>query len=176
MAMTDEERREKERVRLRRWRAANPEAARDAKARWRARNPEQARDVDRRWRTANPEPKREKVQRSRRWRVNNPSKYLLCRCIASAKIRGQECTITVEYIEALLAPMVCSATGLPLSLEHGGDSARNPWAPSVDRLDNSKGYVPGNVRVVCWAFNMMRCDFPDEVVFALARAVAARAP
>jgi hypothetical protein len=29
---------------------------------------------------------------------------------------------------------------------------------------------------VCCAFNTMRNEYPDEVVFALAKAVAARAP
>ena len=74
----------------------------------------------------------------------------------------------------MLKPMACEATGLPLLLEWKGPSGSNPWAPSVDRLDNSLGYVPGNVRIVCWAFNNMRGDFPDEVVETLVRACHAK--
>lgn len=114
------------------------------------------------------------IEKSRQWKTDNPAWAMLGRCRYSAKRRGQECTITVADIEALLAPMVCSVTGLPLTLEASGSSKSNPWAPSVDRIDGSKGYVPGNIRVVCWAFNMMRCDFPDEVVMTLAEALVRR--
>ncbi len=116
------------------------------------------------------------IEKSRQWKTNNPAKAMLGRCRGSAKARGHECTITAADIEALLAPMACSVTGLPLTLEAGGNSKSNPWAPSVDRIDCSKGYVPGNIRVVCWAYNMMRGDFPDEVVMTLAEAVVSRRP
>ena len=106
-----------------------------------------------------------------------PAMHLHKSCRRSAKRRGHECTITVEMIEEMLAPMTCSVTGLPLTWAHPGGSSRdNPWAPSIDRLDNAIGYVPGNVRLVCWAFNKMRSEWPDDVVLMLAKAVIARAP
>lgn len=111
---------------------------------------------------------------SRRWKTANLARKLLHQCKASARYRGHECTLTVELLETLLQSMVCSATGLPLSLEWKGPSGSNPWAPSVDRLNNSLGYAPGNVRIVCWAFNNMRGDFPDEVVETLVRAYSSR--
>lgn len=151
------------------WVAANRQTAR----RWQEENPERLRERVRRWKADNPEKPREA---SRRWQASNPAKKLLGQCRRRARDRGRECTITAEMIEAMLAPMLCSATGLPLSLEHGGDSARNPWAPSIDRIDCSKGYVPGNVRVVCALYNIARGDFPDEAVMTMAKALAARAP
>lgn len=126
----------------------------------------------RHWRNENPE---KNLAASNHWKSKNRAKFLLLQCHRRAKARGHECAITVEMIETMLAPMTCSATGLSLTWEHSGSSKANPWAPSIDRIDCSRGYVPGNVRLVCWAFNMMRGDFPDEVVFALAKALAARA-
>lgn len=126
------------------------------------------RAVTRQWKADNPE---KMDDANRRWKAGNRARYLLNQCRGSAKKRRQECSITADDIEKMLAPMVCATTGLPLTWEHGGGSARNPWAPSVDRIDCSKGYVPGNVRVVCWAFNQMRGDFPDEVVLMLAKAL-----
>lgn len=128
---------------------------------------ERNRDAGRRQYAENPDKKREA---SRRWRAEHPARQLLRQCRQSAKARGLECAITAEMIEAMLAPMTCSATGLPLSLEHDASSSRNPWAPSVDRIDCAIGYRPGNIRIVCWAFNQMRGDFPDEVVRTLAEA------
>lgn len=111
-----------------------------------------------------------------RWRGENYAQKLLGACRGSAKQRGHECTITAEDVEAMLAPMTCSVTGLPLSLGHDGDTSRNPWAPSIDRVDCSKGYVPGNVRVVCVLYNLARSDFRDEDLLKVAKAVAERAP
>lgn len=109
---------------------------------------------------------------------SQPASHLLRNCRGSAKQRGQECTITAEDIEAMLKPMTCAATGLPLTWKRdgGGSTRANPWAPSIDRIDCALGYVPGNVRVVCWAFNQMRGDFPDEVVRTLAEAIVSRRP
>lgn len=153
----------------RRRQADNPERHRESTRRWKAENPE----AGRRWYAENTERHRENT---RRWIAENPARQLLNRCRGSAKQRGHECTITVEMIEKMLVPMVCSVTGLPLSLEHGGESARNPWAPSIDRLDCSKGYVPGNVRMVCALYNLARNDFPDEDFMKVVKALAARAP
>ncbi len=131
------------------------------------------RERTRRWSAENPESSR---KATRRWNAQNPARKLLNQCRNSAKARGRECTITVEMIEGMLAPMTCSATGLPLTWEHGGDSARNPWAPSIDRIDPTKGYVDSNVRVVCVLYNLARNNFPDEAVMTMARALAERAP
>jgi len=111
---------------------------------------------------------------SRRWKQANTARRLLHQCKASARYRGHECTISEGLLNELLKGMTCSVTGLPLALEWKGPSGTNPWAPSVDRLNNLLGYVPGNVRIVCWAFNNMRGDFPDEVVETLVRAYASK--
>lgn len=105
------------------------------------------------------------------WRESTPASALLYSCRKSAKARGLECSLTLEQVIELARPMVCSVTKLPLRWDKEGDSFRNPWAPSIDRLDNSRGYHPDNVRLVCCAFNIMRSDFSDDVVRTLARAV-----
>ncbi len=46
---------------------------------------------------------------------------------------------------------------------------RDPWAPSLDRIDNSKGYSPDNVRVTSWIWNLMRGALTvDEALSAVA--------
>ncbi len=47
---------------------------------------------------------------------------------------------------------------------------RAPWAPSVDRIDSSKGYVPGNVRLVCVAANLAMNEWGEDVLARVARA------
>lgn len=155
------------------WMDAFREATRDAGRRSRASDPEAHREKCRRQYAQNPEAERAAC---RRWALKNPAKKLLIQCRDSARRRGRDCTITAEHLDALLGPMTCSATGLPLTLENDSSTVRNPWAPSVDRLDNSKGYAPGNVRIVCAIYNMMRADWSDDVVLRVVRALADRAP
>jgi hypothetical protein len=104
---------------------------RESSSRWIAKNPEKVRDKARRYREENPEKARDAVNA---WRFKYPARQLLKQCKQSAAKRKLECSITEEDVEAMLAPMTCSATGLPLTWEWDGSATRRPWAPSIDRL------------------------------------------
>jgi hypothetical protein len=64
----------------------------------------------------------------------------------------------------------CAVTGLPME-QHSGVGSRNDYRGSLDRIDSSKGYVPGNVRWVCWFVNSMRLDRQDAQLFLHAKAI-----
>ena len=54
----------------------------------------------------------------------------------------------------------CALTGFEMSHEIGNGRA---WANiSIDRIDPTKGYERGNVRLVCAAVNLMRNDMTDD--------------
>lgn len=63
------------------------------------------------------------------------------------------CTLTLADVSALLEPMQCSVTGVPVGKANG---KRGPWSPAIDRVRPARGYVPGNVRLVCWRFSELR--------------------
>jgi hypothetical protein len=105
----------------------------------------------------------------------NRTQVLFNNCRSSARRRGQACTLTLDDVQAMLRPMVCSVTGVPLSWDWDGPGA-NPWAPSIDRIDGSDGYHLENVRVVCWAFNQARGAWPDGVVRTWVMSLVAGAP
>ena len=55
------------------------------------------------------------------------------------------------------------------------DYARTaPWKASVDRIDPKKGYVKGNVRLVCSAVNSAMMDFGEPVLYVIAEALLQR--
>ncbi len=112
------------------------------------------------------DPDRER-EATRRWRENNPVRSLWAQIKGNAKTRGRELGITYEDLLHLLEPMTCAVTGHHLSWLWDGEGD-NPWAPSLDRIDCSKGYLKGNVRVVCWAYNVARRNWPDAVVREMA--------
>ncbi len=63
----------------------------------------------------------------------------------------------------------CAITNVPLKLERGeGDVWENC---SVDRIDNSIGYMQGNIRLVCRAVNMMRSNMGDELLYYWCRKI-----
>ena len=145
------------------------EKSREKARRAREENPEKAREANRRWHKNNPERAKEGC---RRWRLENVERAMLGQARNRARRRGQECTITEADVGSLIASGVCAITGLPFVLDWDGPSVKNPWAPSLDRIDGACGYVPGNVRAVCWIVNHMRGDYPDDVLAKAARAVA----
>ena len=48
-----------------------------------------------------------------------------------------------------------------------GIASRNPSQPSPDKIDPSKGYVKGNIRVISWRANNLRCNGTLEEFEAL---------
>lgn len=112
--------------------------------------------------------------RSRAWQAANPARYFFRCSRKSAAKRGLAFDITREHVAELMAPMRCAATGLRLVWE-GPSRRRSPVAPSLDRIDSARGYEPGNVRVVCYAYNTMKGSWTDEECLVIAKALVANA-
>jgi hypothetical protein len=73
-----------------------------------------------------------------------------------ARIGGLDCTITKDDI---VIPETCPVLGIPLVARVGaGRSNRDEVenSPSLDRIDNSKGYVPSNIAVISMRANMIK--------------------
>lgn len=63
----------------------------------------------------------------------------------------------------------CELTGLAFDIGKGSWS-RRPYAPSIDRIDSSKGYTTDNCRVVCVAINLAMNEWGEDVYKAVAMA------
>ena len=76
-----------------------------------------------------------------------------------AKRSGVPCTITVEDV---IIPKKCPVLDIVLKdtrkRDSQGDHKASPNSPSIDRIIPSKGYVPGNIRVISHRANRMRGD------------------
>jgi hypothetical protein len=73
-----------------------------------------------------------------------------------ARMSGLECTITVDDI---VIPKTCPVLGISLFARIGaGRSNRDQVenSPSLDRIDNGKGYIPNNIAVISMRANMIK--------------------
>jgi hypothetical protein len=63
-------------------------------------------------------------------------------------------TPTIDEAWILEQPMLCPYLGLDLE----PSAKKSLRQPSLDRIDNSKGYTPENTRLTCLAWNLLRND------------------
>lgn len=135
---------------------------RKAFAEWTAKNPERV--AFHRKKQASKGQLRQKVRRS------NPvvkAKTL----VNTARVRARKAGICFDLTwEFILQKMIesefrCSKTGVFYDFEtlQYSKQNRNPFGPSIDRIDNNEGYTTDNVQVVCWFYNLAKSTF-DEVV------------
>jgi hypothetical protein len=73
---------------------------------------------------------------------DRPERVLLESAIHRAKLKKLECNITVDDI---VIPDICPILGIKLFKGHGKKCDNSP---TLDRIDNDKGYIKGNVIVV----------------------------
>ncbi len=95
-----------------------------------------------------------------KWHRNNPEKYLLKSARTRAKRDNKEFNLDISDI---LIPEFCPALGIRLTNIREGGKPR-ATTPSLDRKDNSIGYIKGNVFVISWRANQLKSNMSiDEM-------------
>jgi hypothetical protein len=177
----------------REWRKNNPEKVRKYNDNFRTKNPEYAK----KYREENAEKLK---QKNKQWREEHPEKVkqysIKKRIDAETNIdkfvdivyrgmidrtrkrneKGREhemLDFDREFLKKKIIRSngVCSVSGLPLSFKKG-----DPCVVSVDRKNNSKGYVKSNIQIVAACVNKARQDFTIKQFVALCKAVAKNNP
>lgn len=66
--------------------------------------------------------------------------------------------ISREYLDSIFGSS-CAVTGVPFQYsKRKYQYLRNPYSPSIDRIDSSKEYMRGNVQVVLTTVNLAKTD------------------
>lgn len=111
----------------------------------------------------NPEKVREY---SRKYSLKHPERVLHRTAKARASKKGLE--FNIDYSDIVL-PEVCPILGIPIILSDGfGTRGGKMNSPSLDRIDNDKGYVKGNVQVISHMANSMKFTANKEQLLAFA--------
>ena len=100
----------------------------------------------------------------RGYRASNIGKSLLIHAKYRGKARGHEVTIEESDIDI---PIICPILGIPIFVEGKINVRAGPSdnSPSLDRIDNTKGYIKGNVQVISHKANTMKGNAsPQELI------------
>ena len=95
--------------------------------------------------------KKESDRRKNNWKYQ-PTKHMLYNSKQRAKEAGMEHTLTIDDI---VIPDFCPVLGIKLET---GDRKNHYNAPSIDRIDNTKGYIKDNIVVVSTRANLLKKD------------------
>lgn len=90
--------------------------------------------------------------------------YWLNYILAKKKISRAD---RLSILETIDVPEYCPMLGMRLTYEGTGSAGwtRMDDSPSLDRIDSSIGYIPGNIQVISWRANRIKNDStPDELM------------
>lgn len=137
--------RKKNRVYQRQYRLDNLAAHRERNAKWQAKNKD----------------KHEAYYRN--WEHKYPVRYMLTHARYRAKKKGMPFSITEKDV---IIPETCPYTGAKLVLTRDGTYSNRP---SLDRIDNDLGYVPGNVQVISQKANVTKSNLSVQELINFAK-------
>lgn len=102
--------------------------------------------------------------------MRDPRKHIFRTARARARKRGLDFDITVEDI---VVPDRCPVFGMEIRHKFGSGGA-DDRSPSLDRIDPSKGYIKGNIRVISHRANRIKSDASKEELVMLVEYVHGR--
>lgn len=83
------------------------------------------------------------------------------RCKQRAKISKLEFDLSIKLIKNKLSLGICEVTKIPLNFS---SEKYDPYAPSIDRIDSSKGYIDSNIQITCTIYNFCKNQFSSSQV------------
>ena len=94
---------------------------------------------------------------------------------SSREVRNLEFDIDIDYVMQLLGQQKgkCALTGWDLEFTRGGDwDGKNPRGATMDRINSRRGYVRGNIQLVCGMPNVIKSHLDRDAFVELCKAVA----
>lgn len=133
----------------------------------------QCRFDDRRYKRGTAERRAADNKNRRGYLHRNPASRLYKNARWRASIKGFEFNLTANYVRELwrAADGKCALSGLAFDTDVANGQPRDPFRPSLDRIDNSKGYLQGNVRIILYGLNVALGASGEDVYLMIAKAV-----
>ena len=87
---------------------------------------------------------------------------------------NEACDLDYDFIYNKLEKGVCEITGIVFDFNKPEHSCKNPYAPSIDRIDSTIGYTKNNTRIVIWQYNLMKGEISDKELLILCKLILER--
>lgn len=84
---------------------------------------------------------------------------------SKARARNSGLEFNLEYSD-LIIPDKCPILNIPFVL---GAKDNYPYSPSIDRIDSTKGYIKGNVKIITLLANRMKTNATKEQCLEFAK-------
>jgi len=111
-------------------------------------------------------------QHLEKMKLEEPKRFKIRKLIYYSRARAKEKniphTITKEWLKKQLENNICELTNLKFSYDQ--TILRNPFGPSIDRINITKGYTPNNCRLVLWAVNAGLGHFGEKDLYYICKA------
>jgi len=96
--------------------------------------------------------------------------------LTTARMRDHECDLLLADVLPTIETGACPRTGFKFDLTPHAEHHRNPFSPSIDRIDGTKGYIKGNIQIVCSWYNIAKNEYSDAQMLGFCQAVIDAAP
>ena len=131
---------------------------------YRAKNREKWNENERRYYSENSE---KLGANAKKWRESYSGTFRLLHIAAKARAKKKGLPYLIDdkvMIEMSRAQADrCALTGIDFDFTSELGFINRPYAPSVDRIDNSKGYTPDNIQIVCVIVNKAKNEYPQDM-------------
>lgn len=118
----------------------------------------------------NPEWRQEKNEKAKLYR-NGSGKINAMYAAAKSRAKARNIEFTITHSDIVI-PMHCPILGMKLSF----DTVERDNSPSIDRIDNSKGYTPDNIQIISWRANYLKSSATLDELKLLAQFAEAHSP
>jgi len=93
---------------------------------------------------------------------NNPRSRILHNMMKNSRSRAKELNLPFDldkkFLDSILGTR-CPVFNVPFYMGCGKQGEEvNPFTPSLDRLDNNKGYIKTNIRIICFRANRLKSN------------------
>lgn len=95
--------------------------------------------------------------------VDGRSYNLFYAALNRSKLKNLEFDITKDWVLDRLRIGYCEETRINFDLSPPNNSHFNPFAPSIDRINSSRGYTKDNCRVIIAALNIAFGQWGEDV-------------
>lgn len=109
--------------------------------------------------------------RSKKSREDYPKRWILTRIKMNAKKRGIHCNLKEQDIPDF--PEYCPVFPW-IRLVYDVGNGRASGSVSIDRIDSTKGYIVGNIRIISDRANTLKGDASNEEMIALGKDAKSR--